>query len=223
MSPAPSAEPARRARPSPPHRNSLRARRLELAAAPRYQMGRVQARDVGGRAFDTARQAGANRRQIFDVAHHAPRRQNTWQDVSQFGAPKATPWRTAIPRACEGTNLMADTGALPDQRFTHPVQRPRSRLRSGRLRRDTPCARPTAQSLDGLVVSLGAAHVRAPRDHHFHNRYDLDKNSSGVVDLDRGGLRRQKCSRGEVETRLAPMPPRLIGIDACVGAHSRAA
>jgi hypothetical protein len=30
---------------------------------------------------------------------------------------------------------------------------------------------------------------------------------------------RQKWSRGQVETRLANLPPCLIGMEACVGAH----
>jgi transposase len=50
---------------------------------------------------------------------------------------------------------------------------------------------------------------------------DIGKNSFHVVDLDRHGaiVLRQKWSRGEIETRLANMPPCLIGMEACVGAH----
>jgi transposase len=42
-----------------------------------------------------------------------------------------------------------------------------------------------------------------------------------VVGLDRRGaiVLRQKWSRGQVEARLAAMPPCLIGMEACVGAH----
>ena len=50
---------------------------------------------------------------------------------------------------------------------------------------------------------------------------DIGKNSFHVVDHDRRGaiVLRQKWSRGQVETRLANLPPCLIGMEACVGAH----
>src|SRR5260221_811623 len=50
---------------------------------------------------------------------------------------------------------------------------------------------------------------------------DIGKNSFHVVGLDRRGAiaLRQRWSRGQVEARLANMPPCLIGMEACVGAH----
>src|SRR5262249_16370899 len=50
---------------------------------------------------------------------------------------------------------------------------------------------------------------------------DIGKNSFHVVGLDwRGAIvLRQKWSRGQVERRLANLPPCLIGMEACVGAH----
>jgi len=50
---------------------------------------------------------------------------------------------------------------------------------------------------------------------------DIGKNWFHVVGLDRRGaiVLRQKWSRGQVATRLATMPPCLIGMEACVGAH----
>ena len=51
---------------------------------------------------------------------------------------------------------------------------------------------------------------------------DIGKNSFHVVvGHDRRGaiVLRQKWSRGQVEARLANLPPCLIGIKACVGAH----
>src|SRR6204780_2788549 len=50
---------------------------------------------------------------------------------------------------------------------------------------------------------------------------DIGKNSFHVVGLDvRGAIvLRQKWSRGQVEGRLANMPPCLVGMEACVGAH----
>ena len=50
---------------------------------------------------------------------------------------------------------------------------------------------------------------------------DIGKNSFHVVGHDRRGaiVLRQKWSRGQVETRLANLPPCLVGMEACVGAH----
>jgi transposase len=50
---------------------------------------------------------------------------------------------------------------------------------------------------------------------------DIGKNSFHGVGLDRRGaiVLRQKWSRGQVEARLANMPPCLVGMEACVGAH----
>ncbi len=50
---------------------------------------------------------------------------------------------------------------------------------------------------------------------------DIGKNSFHVVGLDQRGaiVLRQKWSRGQVEPRFANMPPCLIGMEACVGAH----
>jgi hypothetical protein len=50
---------------------------------------------------------------------------------------------------------------------------------------------------------------------------DIGKNSFHVIGLDERGaiVLRQKWSRGQMEARLANMPPCLIGMEACVGAH----
>jgi transposase len=50
---------------------------------------------------------------------------------------------------------------------------------------------------------------------------DIGKNSFHIVGQDDRGMivLRQKWSRGQVETRLANMPPCLIGLEGCVGAH----
>ena len=50
---------------------------------------------------------------------------------------------------------------------------------------------------------------------------DIGKNSFHIVGLDRRGaiVLRQKWSRSQVETRLSNLPPCLIGMEACVGAH----
>ena len=50
---------------------------------------------------------------------------------------------------------------------------------------------------------------------------DIGKNSFHLVGQDRRGalVLRQKWSRGQVEARLANLPPCMIGMEACVGAH----
>jgi len=50
---------------------------------------------------------------------------------------------------------------------------------------------------------------------------DIGKNSFHIVGLDSRGaiVLRQKWSRGQMDARFANMPPCLIGMEACVGAH----
>src|SRR5262249_31612931 len=50
---------------------------------------------------------------------------------------------------------------------------------------------------------------------------DIGKNSFHIVGHDQRGaiVLRQKWSRSQVEIRLANLPPCLVGMEACVGAH----
>jgi transposase len=50
---------------------------------------------------------------------------------------------------------------------------------------------------------------------------DIGKNTFHLIGLDQKGaiVLRQKLSRGHVDARLANLPPCLIGMEACVGAH----
>src|SRR5437899_6329903 len=50
---------------------------------------------------------------------------------------------------------------------------------------------------------------------------DIGKNSFHVVGLDERGkiVLRQKWSRAQVEVRFSNLPPCVIGMEACVGAH----
>jgi transposase len=49
---------------------------------------------------------------------------------------------------------------------------------------------------------------------------DIGKNSFYIVALDdRGAIVRQKWSRSQLEARFPNMPPCVIGMEACVGAH----
>src|SRR5512136_2043615 len=50
---------------------------------------------------------------------------------------------------------------------------------------------------------------------------DIGKNSFHIIGQDQRGaiVLRQKWSRGQIEARFANLPPCLIGMEACVGAH----
>jgi transposase len=63
-----------------------------------------------------------------------------------------------------------------------------------------------SQNLDSKVAVIGI---------------DIGKNSFHIVGQDRRGalVLCQKWSRGQVEARLANLPPCLIGMEACTGAH----
>src|SRR5213595_3347851 len=67
--------------------------------------------------------------------------------------------------------------------------------------------------------SQGARHVSATQ--HDDRRDWCRYRQEFVVGLDGRGaiVLRQKWSRGQVQTRFANMPPCLIGMEACVGAH----
>ena len=67
----------------------------------------------------------------------------------------------------------------------------------------------------------GTRHVTQAQLWNRRDWFDIGKNSFHVVGVDRRGaiVLRQKWSRGQVATRLATMPPCLIGMEACVGAH----
>jgi transposase len=74
-------------------------------------------------------------------------------------------------------------------------------VRGAAKRRSTPCLEsPTARLQCGIDIGRNSFHL--------------------VGQDDRGALvLRQKWSRGQVEARLANLPPCLIGMEACVGAH----
>jgi transposase len=60
--------------------------------------------------------------------------------------------------------------------------------------------------------------------HHTEAFVGIDtpksRNAIAIAEDERGAIvLRQKWSRGQVEARLANMPPCLIGMEACVGAH----
>jgi transposase len=81
---------------------------------------------------------------------------------------------------------------------------PRQRLKLAKGAKDK--ERAMSQTLKTAIAAVGI---------------DIGKNSFDVVGLDGRGaiVLRQKWSRGQVETRFANMPPCLIGMEACVGAH----
>jgi len=81
---------------------------------------------------------------------------------------------------------------------------PRQRLKLARGAKDKEHA--MSQTLKIAIVVVGI---------------DIGKNSFHVVGLDARGaiVLRQKWLRGQVEVRLANLPPCLVGMEACVGAH----
>jgi transposase len=81
---------------------------------------------------------------------------------------------------------------------------PRQRSRLARDTKDKEHA--MSQTLNAAVAVIGI---------------DIGKNSFHIVGLDPRGaiVLRQKWSRSQVEARFANMPPCLIGMEACVGAH----
>jgi transposase len=62
---------------------------------------------------------------------------------------------------------------------------------------------------------------RKPNDTVAVLGIDIGKNVFHLIGLNKRGaiVLRQKLSRGQLEARLANMPPCLIGMEACVGAH----
>ena len=67
----------------------------------------------------------------------------------------------------------------------------------------------------------GARHVPDRPNLRRCHRHRFGKNSFHIVGHDERGaiVLRQKWSRGQVEARFANLPPCLIGMEACVGAH----
>jgi transposase len=84
-----------------------------------------------------------------------------------------------------------------------------------------PCSCPPASEAGKGRQRQGARHVSYTQYRDRRDRHDIGKNSFHVVGHDARGaiVLRQKWSRGQVEARLANIPPCLIGIEACVGAH----
>src|SRR5262245_32035223 len=80
---------------------------------------------------------------------------------------------------------------------------------------------PSASKVEGASVKWSAAMSNQSIATIATLGIDIGMNSFHVVGLDRRGaiVLRQKWSRGQVEVRLAAMPPCLIGMEACVGAH----
>ena len=64
----------------------------------------------------------------------------------------------------------------------------------------------TSQKIAGIIATIGI---------------DIGKNTFHLVGLDKRGaiVLQEKVSRGQLERRLANIPPCLIGMEACVGAH----
>jgi hypothetical protein len=79
------------------------------------------------------------------------------------------------------------------------------------------------ESCGGLRSTRSTSHVTQIRTIHRrrHDRHRLGKNSFHLVGLDQRGaiVLQLKCSRAQLERRLANIPSCLIGMEACSGAH----
>jgi transposase len=84
-----------------------------------------------------------------------------------------------------------------------------------------PCSCPASDKLAGGTNDKEHAMSATARTAIAVIGIDIGKNSFHIVGLDDRGaiVLRQKWSRGQVEARLANIPPCLIGMEACVGAH----
>jgi len=85
-----------------------------------------------------------------------------------------------------------------------------------------PCSCPASKrSWQGAPKTRSTPCLRQPNTAIAVIGIDIGKNSFHVVGHDARGaiVLRQKWSRGQVEARLANIPPCLIGMEACVGAH----
>jgi transposase len=85
-----------------------------------------------------------------------------------------------------------------------------------------PCSRPSSKpSWQGAPKTKEHAMSEKLNSEIAVIGIDIGKNSFHLVGQDRRGriVLRQKWSRGQVEARLANLPPCLIGMEACTGAH----
>src|ERR1700752_2632441 len=89
---------------------------------------------------------------------------------------------------------------------------------------DPPCSRPRLPQ-GWFGGSPNQEHPMPRKTDHLESiatiGIDIGKNTFHLIGLDQNGaiVLRQKLSRGQVNARLANMPPCRIGMEACVGAH----
>jgi hypothetical protein len=84
-----------------------------------------------------------------------------------------------------------------------------------------PCSCPASDgSWQGAPTTRSTPYLRISTA-QLRSSASIGKNSFHIVGLDSRGaiVLRQKWSRGQVEARLANMPPCLVGMEAYVGAH----
>src|SRR5215471_6453314 len=81
--------------------------------------------------------------------------------------------------------------------------------------------RSTPASSGGLTQARSPAMPRHSKDTVAILGIDIGKNTFHLVGLNKRGaiVLRQKLSRRQLDARLANLPPCLIGMEACVGAH----
>ena len=85
---------------------------------------------------------------------------------------------------------------------------------------DRPCSRPANELTVGRAAEGAPSHAEVYH-RSCHHWYDPGKNTLHLVGLDTRGaiVLREKVARARIESRLANVPPCLIGIEAGMGTH----
>src|SRR6266568_5455106 len=118
---------------------------------------------------------------------------------------KISPMFSMSPSDCRSAQMFLPCwSATSVNGMARPCSRPTSNRMLGRGAKDKEHA--MSQKLESTIAVIGI---------------DIGKHSFHVVGHDERGaiVLRQKWSRGQVDARFANMPPCLVGMEACVGAH----
>src|SRR6476646_4694340 len=115
----------------------------------------------------------------------------------------STTWKASVAPAWVSVGLGSRSGSMSVNGMVRPCSCPASD-KLARGAQDKEHAMPATAQTAIAVIGI-----------------DIGKNSFHVVGQDTRGqiILRQKWSRHQVEARFANMPPCLIGMEACVGAH----
>src|SRR6266702_6452310 len=145
------------------------------------------------------------------IGRHSPDNSRSGLNNSIFCIPLGGATARVTPGQCQQSQcrstLIDDYLLRPRMSvngMARPCSRPTSNRMLGRGAKDKEHA--MSQKLESTIAVIGI---------------DIGKHSFHVVGHDERGaiVLRQKWSRGQVDARFANMPPCLVGMEACVGAH----